>query len=119
MGRLVRVDAGGRPVRGGDHKRAWLTSCRPGQSPVLPPVFASTRTSRCTAAGSTALTMSITASAGDRDRGQRLHLDARTVRGPHRRRISTPSSATSRSTFDPVDRDRVAQRDEVGVRLAP
>ena len=31
--------------------------------------------------------------------------------------IATPSSSTTRSTVDPVDRDRVAQRDEVGGAL--
>ena len=70
----------------------WPHRYRPGpaghgrrQVPVLPPVFSSTRTSLITAAGSTALTMSIRASAGHRHRGQRLHLHPGAVRGTHGR----------------------------------
>ena len=86
-GRVV-VDAGRRAVgRDDDRRRTCTTSSvtrpSPAQSPDLPPVLVSTRTSVMTAPLSTALTMSMTVSAGDRDRGERLHLDAGAVGGAH------------------------------------
>src|SRR5207248_5158814 len=70
---LVLVDAGGGAVGGRDDERAVGREQRAAgrgvechvrlQSPDLPPVFSSTRTSVMTAPLSTALTMSITVSA--------------------------------------------------------
>ena len=78
-----------RPRRGSTRRRPPRAGSRRGspraQSPDLPPVFVSTRTSVITAALSTALTMSTTVSAGDRHGGQRLHLDAGAVGGAHGR----------------------------------
>ena len=75
-----------RPRRGWRRRRPRRAGSRrtpADQSPDLPPVLVSTRTSVITAPLSTALTMSTTVSAGDRDGGQRLHLDAGAVGGAH------------------------------------
>ncbi len=84
------------------------------QSPLLPPVLASTRTSLMTAALSTALTMSTTVSAGDGHRGQRLHLHPGPVRGAHGRGDLDGVVGDRRGRRSPrTDRQRVAQRHQV------
>ena len=82
------------------------------QSPDLPPDLVTMRTSVITARLSTAFTMSITVSAGDRDRGQRLHLDAGAVGGAHGRGDLDGVVGDREVDGDRRDRERVAQRDQ-------
>src|SRR6266571_5135205 len=96
--RLVGVDAGRRPVRHCDGQRPGHGRL---QCPVVPPVFSLTMTSVITAAGSTALIMSTSASAPT------VTAVSASISTPVRSavravtRISTPSSATVRSTDTP------------------
>ena len=56
---------------------------------------------------------------GDADRGQRLHLDARLVDGPHARLDGQLTAARRRSEadIDAGDAERVAERDQIGRAL--
>src|SRR5690606_39565996 len=92
----VLVDPGRGAVGSGDHQRAIGHALL--QSPDLPPVFSSTRTSVMTASLSTALTMSITVSAATET------AVSASISTPVRSvvltvaAISTASSATDRSS---------------------
>ena len=66
-----------------------------------------------TAAGSTALTMSISASAPTVTAGERLHLDAGPVGGARRDRDVDAVVVDRQVDDDAVQADRVAQRDQV------
>ena len=65
-----------------------------------------------TAALSTALTMSIDGERGDRDGGQRLHLDTGAVGGADRRGDLDRLVGDREVDGDAGDRERVAQRDQ-------
>src|SRR3954469_25661550 len=119
----VLVDAGGGPV-GGDHhlgpqaRRRSAAAAHRDQSPDLPPVFDSTRTSVMTAALSTALTMSTTVSAATETAvsasiSTPVRSVVRTVAV-----ISTASSATTRSTLTPETASGWHSGTRSGVRLA-
>ena len=84
------------------------------QSPDRPPDLVSTRTSVMTAPLSTALTMSTTVSAGDRDGGEGLHLDAGAVGGAHGGDDLDGVVGDDEVDGHAGDRQRVAQRDQRG-----
>ena len=84
------------------------------QSPDLPPVLVSTRTSVITAALSTALTMSTTVSGGHRHGGERFHLDARALGGGDARDDVDRLVGDRQVDGDRRQHERVAQRDQMG-----
>ena len=120
----VGVHPGRGPVRGRHDQRAprgprAALSLIARQSPDRPPLFATTRTAVISLVRSTALTMSTSARAGDRDAGQRLHLDAGAVRGAHRGARCPPRRRPpSRSTRTPCTATGCASGTSSGVRLA-
>src|SRR3954451_18359703 len=117
----VGVDPGGGAVGGGDHHRpgAHGKLGHRTQSPFLPPDLASSRTSVMQARGSTALTMSMTASpATATDVRASISTPVRSaVRAVAV--ISTASSATSTSTVTPCSAIGWHSGTRSGVRLAP
>src|SRR4029079_3841379 len=113
----VLVDAGGRPVGRDDHLGAQR--CHRDQSPDVPPVFVSTRTSVITAPLSTALTMSTTVSAATETAvSASISTPVRSV--VFTAALTSPaSSATARSTVTPETASGWQSGISAGVCFAP